>query len=157
MFTSNNSLVNSIKHKKHLRLKENLPKITWEDVIGCINSNVEKKQFIKIQDNFGIVLHLVELENVQTILQHFHCLNPCKTPSAHMYISFSTQSETFGWHKDDTDVMFWQAIGSTKFLLADNQIYEYNLEPNDLLYIPRQMMHCTIPNSPRVGISMGLD
>lgn len=157
MFISNNNLITSIKHKKHLLLKENLPKITWEDVIGCINSNVEKKQLIKVQDNFGIVLHCVELENVQTILQYFHCLNPSKTPSAHMYISFSTQSKTFGWHKDDTDVMFWQAIGSTKFLLADNQIYEYNLEPNDLLYIPRQMQHCTIPNSPRVGISLGLD
>ncbi len=157
MFVKNFKLVEYIKQEKHFKFTENLPLITWENVIDCFNLNIEKRQLIKVQDNFGVILHEVELQSVQVILEQFNRLRPNHVASAHMYISFSTQSETFGWHKDVSDVLFWQAIGSTKFLVEDNQIYEYDLQPNDLLYIPKKMKHCTIPNSPRVGISMGLD
>jgi hypothetical protein len=136
-----------------------LPNLTWEEVIGCLNFNVINNLQIITLSNFGIILH--DYNNIliiDKILKYFSQLDPDKPTSAHLYISFTEKSNTFGKHSDTTDVLYWQGIGITKWVVEeDNNIHEYILTPNDLIYIPEGVYHDVTPLSPRVGVSFGLN
>lgn len=136
-----------------------MPSISWHEVIHCLDLNVKNKSYIKTLKNFGIVIHNTEsIEQIDPIIEWFGSLDMSRPVSAHMYISLTTQSETFGWHSDTSDVLFWQCLGSTLFsVLEEGKTISYRLEKNDLLYIPCGVKHNTQPLSPRVGISLGID
>lgn len=132
--------------------------ITWEEIISCFDLNIQNKNYIKILENFGIVLHEINsVKKIFPILTEIIDKNPSQKYSAHAYISFSAESKTFGKHKDQSDVWFWQCIGNTKWIVYDTEINVYTLSPGDIIYIPREMYHDTIPLSPRLGISFGVD
>ena len=109
--------------------------------------------------NYGIVLHKIfDIEEVNFILKKIKNNNPNNSYSAHAYISLSKESKTFGKHKDESDVWYWQCIGSTQWkIFESNETISYILEPGDIIYVPRGIFHDIIPLSPRVGISFGLD
>lgn len=155
-----NLLEKNFKNKKHLKFTlPNIPEVSWDEIINCLDLNVQNNLYIKILKNFGIVIHNTEMiKQIYPVLEWFHAFNPDRPASAHAYISFSSQSETFGWHSDTSDVLFWQCIGSTMFsLLEAGKTISYKLEKNDLLYIPCGVKHSTSPLGPRVGISLGID
>ena len=136
-----------------------LPDITWDEIIFCLNHNVMNDEYLNINVFrwFGIVLHKTEMHNsITDVLKEFSRLDDSKRAEAHIYISLTERSETFDWHVDDTEVIFWQAIGKTIFSVKeDNKIFEYELNKNSLVYLPRKIPHKTKPMTPRVGISLG--
>jgi mannose-6-phosphate isomerase-like protein (cupin superfamily) len=148
-----------IKRKNHEYVKDfykNL--ISWDKIIQSIDDNLQSNSFIKVLSNFGMVLHDIrDIEEIYPIMNQIIASNPGYNYSAHAYISFSKESKTFGKHKDNSDVWFWQSIGSTKWTVYDEETNIYILNPGDMIYVPSKMYHDTSPLSPRVGISFGID
>jgi mannose-6-phosphate isomerase-like protein (cupin superfamily) len=131
---------------------------TWDDVINDLDFNVKHyKTEVKDLGNLGIVTHHGEnIDSVENIRQSIHSLRPTESQcTAHIYISLLSISNTFGWHNDDTDVFYVQALGNTSWQVKHDKEESFLLEPGDLIYVPKQMMHNTIPETPRVGISIG--
>lgn len=158
-FLQSNEFINARKLKKPFFFSNsNFDLLTWDEVFNCLDFNVQKNSDIKRLENFGLVVHdTTNVLKVQTVLNQFSELDKTVTSSAHLYISLTSLSKTFGWHKDTSDVLFWQVIGSTEFSVNQNGIHIYHLKPNDFLYIPKGIFHNTKPLTPRVGVSMGLD
>jgi ribosomal protein L16 Arg81 hydroxylase len=133
--------------------------LSWETVVNCLNFNIVNNLFVKELPNYGLVLHNYNnISIIKEILKEFSLLDVSASNSAHLYISFTEISNTFGRHKDTSDVLFWQSIGSTKWIIEeDNKFFTYILKPNDFIYVPKNMYHTVVPLTPRVGVSFGLD
>jgi mannose-6-phosphate isomerase-like protein (cupin superfamily) len=123
------------------------PTLTWNELLFNFNQSVQNNEFIK-QGNYGFyVSHSAnKITNLKPILNHLNC------NEAHLYISLSTKSESFGKHRDDNDVYFWQCQGITKWVIENEK--EYILEPGDLIFVPKNIYHTVISLTPRAGISM---
>jgi len=74
----------------------------------------------------------------------------CNVKVMHTYISFGSDSMTFGNHKDDVDVLLVQAKGSTSYFCDG---VTYTLNPGDSLLIPKGFYHEPIVSGPRVTLS----
>ena len=138
----------------------NLDLFDWNAVIPLFEENYKRREIIReprMFNNFGF--NLFEGNTIPIIKQFEEALetiSPDNEISAHIYTSFTSASETLGFHRDDMDVMFWQVHGSTQFTVIDNfKDYTYNLMPNDILYIPKNTTHGTRTLSPRFGVSLG--
>jgi mannose-6-phosphate isomerase-like protein (cupin superfamily) len=151
-----------IKHKKdsnhYIFRNIGLECPSWENILDCLNDTIEKKINLKILDNLGFVL----LENTDKLPGTFDFLNYLSSTtkqkvSAHCYISMLSASKTFGRHNDSSDVFFWQVQGKSKWIVEDHIISEYILEKNDMIFVPKGMVHEVIPLGPRAGISFGID
>lgn len=130
---------------------------SWADILNNLNTNIVSNAKIKILDNLGFVT--LDAENmilVKPLVEAIKLTTPNKC-SAHCYISLLEISGTFGRHNDNADVFFWQVQGSTKWIVEQDTIYEYILHPNDIIYIPRFVVHEVQPLGPRAGISIGID
>jgi hypothetical protein len=140
-------------------VKEDKLTLSWETVVECLNFNLINNLFVKLLPNFGIVLHNFNNINiVEEILKEYSLLDVNCSSSAHLYISLTEISDTFGRHKDTSDVLFWQSIGSTKWVIEEeSKTFTYILKPNDFIYVPKNTYHTVIPLTPRVGVSFGLD
>jgi mannose-6-phosphate isomerase-like protein (cupin superfamily) len=153
----NNVFKSSLSHK---HIKKFLTKVPdWEQIIFNIDLNIQSKQLIKSFPDYGIVIHKIfNIEEVDFILKEIENNNPNNSYSAHIYISLSKESKTFGKHKDESDVWYWQCIGSTQWeIFQFNKTISYILEPGDIIYVPKGIFHDVTPLSSRVGISFGLD
>ena len=69
----------------------------------------------------------------------------------HVYASLSSQSSTFGRHKDSMDVLLVQAIGEVGYKFDDGTVV--TLKPNDGLIIKKGIHHEPIISEPRVTLS----
>ena len=72
----------------------------------------------------------------------------------HLYISFCSDSSTFGRHKDTEDVLIVQSIGIMHYEFDDGNII--TLEPGDGLFIEDGVYHSPIVPGPRVTLSFSL-
>jgi hypothetical protein len=161
-YKDENLMKNFFKSSLSHKFEKNYLKVdlSWSQVIQNIDLNIRFKYFVKYLDNCGIVLNTVfDIEEVNFILEQIKKNNPNHNDfSSHMYISLSKESKTFGRHKDNSDVWFLQCIGKTEWKIFDrDKIYSYILDPGDFLFVPKYMYHETIPLSPRMGISFGMD
>lgn len=158
-FLNDPAFLNARDNKKHFLFKNvNLVPPTWGQIIDTVDTSLRENLLIKITDNFGIITHNGQrIENVNTLITHVSAITNSKNVSAHCYISLTSFSKSFGKHKDSSDVWYWQAIGSVKWSVYDDACYEYVLEPNDIVYVLASMYHESVPLTPRVGISLGLD
>lgn len=158
-FLNDPAFLEARKNKKHFLFKNvNLILPTWGQIIDTLDASLRENLLVKITDNFGIVTHNGEkIDSVNIFLKQLSKLDKLQSPSAHCYISLTSFSKSFGKHKDTADVWYWQAIGSVKWSVYDDTYYEYILEPNDVVYVPALMYHESVPLTPRVGISLGLD
>jgi mannose-6-phosphate isomerase-like protein (cupin superfamily) len=158
-FVKNIDLKKAIENKTHLKFNlETLPSINWNDILTCLSDNVKSKSFIKVMPNFGTVVHDTSMNKTITdVSKSIQMINIDAQVTAHLYISFTDSARTFGWHNDDVDVIFWQIQGTTLFSVKENNhFFDYRLQVNDLIYIPKTMEHNTKPITPRAGISFGL-
>lgn len=132
---------------------------TWEEVIKEFNRTVISDKEFNRFENLGLTLFEAEnILNVKPFLDEYAKLDLEAPVSAHCYASFLEISKSFGRHKDKSDVLFWQVIGETKWIVETLQgVREHVLGPNDAIFVPRQMYHNVIPLTPRASISFGLD
>jgi len=158
-FLNDSIFLENRKNKKHHFFKNvNLCPPTWDDIIKELNNSVVEKRHVKILSNSGFVFHQGKnVPGISELCEKISCLDKSVSCTAHCYISFLETAGTFGTHKDTADVLFWQMIGKTKWIINDNVTVTYELEPNDFIYVPRKMYHTVIPLTPRAGMSFGLD
>lgn len=150
-------LDNRKNRKHHVFRNLNLNCPGWGEILNCLNKDAVSNKKIKTLDNLGFVYYNADrMSAVEKLLKAIQTLSdrPC---SAHCYISLLEVSGTFGRHNDSSDVFFWQVQGHTRWTVEQEKNYEYELFPNDLIYIPRFVFHTVQPLSPRVGISFGID
>jgi mannose-6-phosphate isomerase-like protein (cupin superfamily) len=135
--------------------KEDLP--SWEEILNSLQNDIQEKREYRELKNFGFVLkngHL--LDKVEKIRLKIHKTKP-EEPicTAHLFVSLTKFSQTFGKHKDTTDVYYIQALGNMQWNIEEeNDIFNYELNEGDMIYIPKQLYHTPIPIGPRVGISI---
>jgi ribosomal protein L16 Arg81 hydroxylase len=146
-----------MKHyvQKNLYDKKDLP--SWEEVLNNLQDDIEAEREYRELKNYGFVLkngHLLDkVEKIRLKIHEIRSEEPICT--AHLFVSFTKFSQTFGKHKDTTDVYYIQALGNTKWNIEEeNVIYNYELSEGDMIYIPKHMYHTPIPTGPRVGISV---
>ena len=69
----------------------------------------------------------------------------------HQYISFGAGSSTFGRHNDTVDVMIVPIIGKVGYRV--DYLGEVEVEPGDILYIPKYVYHEPVVYGPRATLS----
>jgi ribosomal protein L16 Arg81 hydroxylase len=150
---------NEFDANKHKFLgKIDYPVLTWDEVIFNFNENIVSDGFVTILDNYGLVTHDAEkIKKVNDVSPLFQQLFPNNYISAHLYVSLTQISKTFGKHNDDVPVFFWQCIGITRWTVYEDISYVYDLMPGELLYIPKEVYHNTQPITPRAGVSFGIE
>jgi mannose-6-phosphate isomerase-like protein (cupin superfamily) len=137
--------------------KQNYPTLDWIEIINNIDKNISKNQKVDILEGLTLItIDIYENQKVISILDDISIENPKSICTAHLYVSLSKKSSTFGKHKDDADVWYWQCQGITRWTVYDNQEYIYDLKEGDMIFVPRKMYHSTKPLSPRAGISFGI-
>ena len=158
-FLKDPEFVNSRQQGRHYVFRNlNLETPGWSDILAHLNRNIVSKAKMKVLDNLGFVYFDADImPEVNSLISEIRRLTD-KTCSAHCYVSLLETSGTFGWHFDNAEVFFWQVQGSTRWSVEqDSTVYEYTLLPNDIIYIPRLVLHDVIPLTPRAGISIGID
>lgn len=146
---------NKNKHHYFKNVASKTP--SWQSILALLNKNIISGAKMKMLDNLGFVCfdaHL--LPEVEQLLLEIK-KTTTNSVSAHCYISLLQISKTFGRHNDNADVFFWQVQGSTKWCVEDTEVAEYTLQPGDVIYVPRFMIHEVTPLEPRAGISIGID
>lgn len=158
-FVNDNELTNARKNNQALYLKNVLPDtVTWDESFEYLDKVVEEGSSISFKRMFGIITHTTRnhISKVNNVCKEIDIIenrvDNSKPSDAHMYISLTTQYEGFGPHHDDCEVIFWQCIGKTQWLVKDDA---YILEPGDCIYIPQGTVHSVTTLTPRMGISFG--
>lgn len=146
-----------MKHKIYKNYTVALP--SWQNILEDLDLNIKDGLFVKQLENLGFVTYRGErIPSVDMLRQAIHAMHPEHSIcTAHIYISLLSFSNTLGRHKDDTDVFFIQALGQTKWIIEEEKLHEYILNPGDMIFIPKEHWHTPIPLSPRVGISIGFN
>lgn len=159
------------KNEPHLFGNVGLTTPTWDDIFANLNSNIAEDRFFKVLDGGGFVTHdaesiphcgglLEQLRKVDDRLPALAVRRKYTSATAHCYISITAISKTFGAHKDNADVWFWQCTGTTRWTVYDRndkEVIVHDLKPGEMVYIPRGLMHKTQPLTSRAGISFGLN
>lgn len=127
--------------------------VTWEDVIESIAHNFEMgttKQIYSETHAPTIVLHdQIFPRNIEIIANEVRVKTGAQT--MHTYVSLGAGAPTFGNHKDTMDVLLVQAIGTTGYIINEDDTYW--LEPGDALCIPEGVWHNPQIIGPRVTLS----
>jgi len=137
------------KYKQNIEIirkfELNIP--SWKEVIDNLNSSIEKGDLIKSNDRGFFVSHRAyEMPKVDMIRKKLNA------KGAHLYVNFLYDGNAFPKHQDEVNIIFWQIIGQTKWIVDK----EYILEPGDLIKIPKNTAHEVKPLSARAGISFGI-
>lgn len=118
---------------------------SWQCILENYNWSLANKKLVKhICPGFFASHEAHLIKEVEVSLQKLNC------KTAHLYIN-TCVGPTFGRHKDNTDVHFWQVQGITHWIIDNNTII---LSPGDLLIVKKQVYHEVVPQTPRAGISM---
>lgn len=122
---------------------------SWETLLNNFNDSVLNKKLIKHKCFGFFVSHDAhEIKEVKKVLKNL------KLKVAHLYFNVTKVGGTFGWHKDDVDVYYWQVQGYTEWIFEEKRVV---LKKGDLLYVPKGIYHNVIAHEPRAGVSMSLN
>ena len=119
--------------------------VSWADVIDKLNHEVHNNT-AKIMGT-TYVLHDDYRPNT---LQKAYEEVALGKADMHVYLSFASDSPTFGRHKDVDDVLIVQAIGEMKYFIEDQWI---KIVPGQHIYIPMGVYHTPVVLTPRVTLS----
>jgi len=119
--------------------------ISWADVIDKLNHEVHNNS-AKIM---GTTYVLHDDYRPNTLQKAYEEVAVGKA-DMHIYVSFASDSPTFGKHKDTDNVLIVQAIGEMNYFLEHQWI---RLTPGEYLYIPIGVYHTPVVLTPRVTLS----
>ena len=123
----------------------NLNTPSWEELLFDLNFSFTHNEPFKNPSSGFFVSHSASrIKKVQKVLEELGL------QEAHLYINV-LNTATFGPHKDECDVWFWQVKGQTIWEIENKQ---RTLEEGDLIFIPKGTIHEVTPLGPRAGISM---
>ena len=157
-------LKDALASKRHILVRHfvdggDLP--SWQDILNDLSLNFTENSPtspINVQEDLGFVTYRGgRVPKVERIRQEIAKLEPQMPCTAHLYISLTSFSKTFGRHKDTADVFFIQALGKTHWAIDFEGMHEYDLDEGDMVFIPAGVFHASTPITPRVGLSIGFD
>lgn len=153
--------LNNYKGKKHYHWQvTGLPPVDWFAAIHNLDEvAITNPQDILELGNLGVVVHDILSEKMsvhQELAIKLTDIYQCPV-SHHVYMSFTGLSKSFPPHKDDVDVYLYNALGAIDFTVWDPDPITYTLAPGDMVYVPANMQHQSIPLEPRVSISYGIE
>ena len=161
IFLQRSEFQTAYTESKHYYFGCVLPDVpTWDEVFVNLECSVLDDVYIKNLPQYGIVTHAGEryMPKVKAFQDAIAKEFNYDKVSSHVYIALTKMFQSFGDHKDVSDVLFWQIIGETTWVVTDRGVkHQYKLTPGDVIYVPQQMYHQVISNTPRVGISIGMD
>ena len=119
--------------------------ITWDDVMDKINYDQNVAMDMVGRRPTFVCRSEYITKSMKKVLR--------RSGSKRMYVftSFLKDSDSFGRHKDDYDVLLIQSIGMMTYMI-DGSIYE--IHPGDSLFIPSGVYHTPYPSGPRVTLSL---
>ena len=105
--------------------------------------NINEKNFPGLEEK---IKRLTELH--KTINPNSRCLGYFGA------VSFTTKEPTTGKHNDPIDVIYSQFIGSAIWTIYNEEGSEsFQLNPGDIIYVPKSVMHEVTSISPRAALS----
>ena len=126
-----------------IKLYEMCSQVSWADVIDKLNHEVHNNT-AKIM---GTTYVLHDDYRPNTLQKAYEEVSKA---DMHVYVSFASDSPTFGKHKDEDDVLIVQAIGNMKYFIENKWV---TLVPGECLYIPKGIYHTPLVLTPRVTLS----
>jgi len=146
-----NNFINSISDAYDLNDPNNGMSFSKE-VIGKINffqkltltlENINEKNFPGIE---GKAERLTQLH--EQLSKHGKCLGYFGA------VSFTTKEPTTSKHNDPMDVIYAQFVGSVTWTIYDEEGSESHvLNPGDIIYVPKSVLHEVTSLTPRAAIS----
>lgn len=140
-----------INHSFVIR-KYSKPCLTWENFDQQVKHNSLFNFYSNKVFPHGLVSEnnsiLKKLSGIKKLIKDFDLGNQA---SIHVYCAYTNKHVT-PKHSDDMNVLFWQQIGQTLWIIQDSK---YVLWPGDAIYIPKHTAHRVISLTARIGISMG--
>ena len=130
--------------------------ITWEDIIDKISFEFSLDEIIArvISNDLNpptFVLPSNYFPNSINIAYEEVCSETKNQMEMHLYTSFAPNSDTFGRHNDDQDVLIVQSIGIISYSFDDGS--KVTLIPGDSLFIKKGVYHNPIVYEPRATLS----
>tara|TARA_R100000353_G_scaffold167933_1_gene130233 strand:+ start:576 stop:1010 length:435 start_codon:yes stop_codon:yes gene_type:complete len=119
--------------------------VSWADVIDKLNHEVHNNTARVMGTTY--VLHNNYRPNT---LQKAYEEVTLGNANMHVFLSFTSDSPTYGKHKDPDDVLLVQAIGEMKYFIQDQWI---KIVPGQHIYIPMGVYHTPVVLTPRVTLS----
>jgi ribosomal protein L16 Arg81 hydroxylase len=133
-----NSLVNRVEPTKEV-----IGKINFFQKLTMTLDNINEKNFPGLQEKINILTDLH-----RTIKPETKCLGYFGA------VSLTTKEPTTGKHNDPIDVIYSQFIGSANWTIYDEEGSEtFQLNPGDIIYVPKSVMHEVTSISPRAALS----
>ena len=120
--------------------------ISWADVIDKLNDEVHSNTV----KNKGTTYVLTNNYRPNTLQKAYNEVTDKDDADMHVYVSFASDSPTFGRHKDKDDVLIVQAIGEMKYFIQEEWI---KLVPGEHVAIPKGVYHTPVVLTPRVTLS----
>jgi hypothetical protein len=130
----------------------------WEDLLENIARSAQRHGELGQTPNLGFVgYHADRIPNVGRAMRELsEATDPTTVWTAHLFLSFSEDTQGYGRHKDDNDLWFWQCYGSTQWRVEHpDGDFEGELCPGQWIYVPRELYHTVKPLGPRASISIG--
>jgi len=120
--------------------------ISWADVIDKLNHEVQNET----AQNKGTGWVLTNNYRPNTLQKAYDEVTDKPDADMHLFVSLTSDSPTYGKHKDLDDVLIVQAIGEMKYLIQDRWI---KLTPGEYVEIPKGVYHTPVVLTPRVTLS----
>lgn len=148
---------------------------SWQNFINCINDAYdinnpnnnsdgirEKLGKINFWQKLTLTLDNVDETNFSGVEFKSHRLaailsTPDKKRKCTGYfgaVSFTDKEPTTGKHSDPIDVIYCQFVGSVRWdIFYESGTQSFILEPGDIIYVPKSIMHEVVSLSPRAALS----
>lgn len=123
--------------------KEVIGKINFFQKLTMTLDNIDETNFPGIEDK------IVKLEQLhETIKPSTKCVGRFGA------VSLTTKEPTTGKHNDPIDVIYAQFVGSVTWTIYNNAESEsFTLNPGDIIYVPKDVMHEVTSLTPRAALS----
>jgi len=94
------------------------------------------------------------IPQAQTNMEVIQKVNP-NISTSFSIVSFTTREPSTNLHNDPTDVFYWQCIGTVNWMIGGDRANRvaYELNPGDVIYVPKGTWHEILAKTPRAAIS----
>jgi len=140
----------------HIKKYSNI-EFSWDEINDIIKFHEDNHLGMIKNDSNNIILHFgFYSKKINDIAEKIDLvgLEKNKIYSSHLYVDYEGIQSPLGWHNDNCEVIYLQALGSVKWEIENYG--EYILSEGDIIYCPKKMKHNVISINSRVGISFGI-
>lgn len=123
--------------------KEVIGKINFFQKLTLTMENINETNFPGVEDKANKLTQL-----------HQELSKPSKCIGYFGAVSFTTKEPTTSKHNDPIDVIYAQFVGSATWTIFDEDGSDVHvLNPGDIIYVPKTIMHEVTSLTPRAAIS----